>query len=94
MNIYVGNFPYETTEEQLRELFGEFGQIEDISIITDRHTGRSRGFGFVTMPNDDEAGAAIDALNDKEVGERPLKVNQAKERDSRPRQSGYQRDRY
>lgn len=80
MNIYVGNFSYETTEQELRDMFSEYGEVESVSVIQDRQTGRSRGFGFVTMPSDDEAQAAIDGLNEKEVNGRTLKVNKAKER--------------
>ena len=82
MNIYVGNFPYETSQSDLEGMFGEFGEVESVSVITDRQTGRSRGFGFVVMANDDEANAAIEALNEKDIDGRPLKVNQAKERSS------------
>ena len=80
MNIYVGNFSYETSEQELRDMFSEYGEVESVSVIQDRQTGRSRGFGFVTMPSDDEAQAAIDGLNEKEVNGRTLKVNKAKER--------------
>ena len=82
MNIYVGNLSYDTTEEDLREAFAQCGQVESVSIITDRATGRPRGFGFVTMTDDAEAQKAIEELNGKEVGGRELKVNQAKERTS------------
>ena len=80
MNIYVGNLSYDATEDQLREMFGECGQVESASIVMDRVTGRSRGFGFVVMPNDTEAEQAITQLNDKDMGGRSLKVNQAKQR--------------
>ncbi len=80
MNIYVGNLSYDTTEEDLREAFSQCGQVESVSIITDRATGRPRGFGFVTMTDDAEAQKAIEELNGKDVGGRELKVNQAKER--------------
>lgn len=85
MNIYVGNLPFESTEETLRELFGEFGQVASASVITDRVTGRSRGFGFIEMPDDAEAQKAIDEINGKDCGGRALKVNQARERTERPR---------
>ena len=84
MNIYVGNLSYDSTEDQMRELFGEFGTVESTSIIMDRVTGKSRGFGFVVMPDDAEGEKAIAELNDKEFNGRSLKVNQAKERTSRP----------
>jgi RNA recognition motif-containing protein len=93
MNIYVGNLAYETTEEQLRELFGQFGEVQGASVIVDRVTGRSRGFGFVEMPDNTQAQQAIDALNAKEIGGRVLTVNQARDRSSRPRRNsgGYRR---
>jgi RNA recognition motif-containing protein len=71
------------TEKQLESLFTEFGQVESVSVIKDRQSGRSRGFGFVVMPNDEEANAAIESLNDQDHGGRALRVNQAKERTSR-----------
>jgi len=83
MNIYVGNLPFTTGEEELRETFGAYGDVESVSVIKDQFTGQSRGFGFVVMPNDAEGNAAINALNGKEVKGRPLKVNEA-----RPRESG------
>ncbi len=89
MNIYVGNFPYETGEDQLQGLFAEFGEVESVSVITDRQTGRSRGFGFVTMPNDNEAQAAIEGLNEKDIEGRPLKVNEARRRTPRTGGGGY-----
>ena len=88
MNIYVGNLPFDTAEENLRELFGEFGQVASASVITDRVTGRSRGFGFVEMADDTEAQKAIDELNGKDCGGRALKVNQARERTERPKRDG------
>jgi cold-inducible RNA-binding protein len=80
MKIYVGNMAYSTTEDGLREKFGEFGEVEEVAIITDRDTGRPRGFGFVTMPNDEEANAAIEALNGQDLDGRALKVNEARPR--------------
>ena len=88
MNIYVGNLAYETTDEQLRELFTQFGEVQSASVIMDRVTGRSRGFGFVDMPDDAQAQQAIDDLNGKEVGGRALTVNQAREKSPRPRRDG------
>lgn len=79
--IYVGNLPFDATEEQLRTLFSEGGrQVESVDIVTDRDTGRSRGFGFVEMANQGDATAAINALNGKELGGRALTVNEARER--------------
>ena len=80
-NIYVGNLPYSSTEAELQELFSPFGQVGRASVVMDRETGRSRGFGFVEMPNDNEAQAAIAALNGKDMGGRPLVVNVAKPRE-------------
>ncbi len=80
MNIYVGNLAKETTEEQLKQAFEPFGQIGTVSIIKDKFSGESRGFGFVEMPSKEEAQAAIEGLNGKDVGGRTLKVNEAYER--------------
>lgn len=87
MNIYVGNMPYSMTEEDLRREFGEFGTVDRARPISDRETGRPKGFGFVEMGNDVEANAAIAALNGKEVGGRKLVVNEARPREERPRRS-------
>lgn len=89
MNIYVGNLPFSTSENDLSELFGEHGQVISAKIIIDRMTGRSRGFGFVEMENDDEAKAAIEALDQKEFQGRTLKVNEARPREERPRRNFY-----
>lgn len=80
MNIYVGNLSYSTTSDQLRDLFGSYGQVDSATIITDKFSGRSKGFGFVEMPSDKEAHAAIKALHEKDVGGRNLKVNEARPR--------------
>ncbi|NIO00725.1 MAG: RNA-binding protein [Candidatus Latescibacteria bacterium] len=80
MKIYVGNLAYSTTEEQLREKFAQYGVVEEINLPTDRETGRPRGFGFVTMPNAEEASAAISALNETELDGRKLNVNEARPR--------------
>ncbi len=77
--IYVGNLSFETTEEALNDLFAQKGQVDSVSIITDRMTGRSRGFGFVDMPDDTEGRAAMEALNGAELDGRTLKVNEARE---------------
>ena len=84
MNIYIGNLPFSATEDELRQLFSEFGQVESVSLITDRQTGRARGFGFVVMPDDAEAQKAIEQANGKELDGRPLKVNEARQRASDP----------
>ena len=88
MNIYVGNLSYDATEAGLQELFGQYGEVEQASIVADRETGRSRGFGFVEMPDDSQAQKAIDELNEKEYGGRTLKVNQARPKGDRPRGGG------
>jgi RNA recognition motif-containing protein len=89
MNIYVGNLPFSTSENELSELFGEHGQVISAKIIIDRMTGRSKGFGFVEMESDDEAKAAIEALDQKEFQGRTLKVNEARPREERPRRNFY-----
>ena len=78
MNIYVGNLSYDTTEGDLREAFESFGQIESVKIIVDEFSGRSKGFGFVEMPAEEEAKAAISGLDGKELKGRTLKVNKAR----------------
>lgn len=82
MRIYVGNLPFSATEDALRATFEAHGQVESASIVIDRETGRSRGFGFVEMRNDSEAQAAITALNGKPMDGRPLVVNEAKPREA------------
>ncbi len=77
--IYVGNLPFSTTEDELRQLFTEHGAVESVNVISDRYTGQSRGFGFVEMAPAD-ADTAIRALNGKTLGDRNLKVNEAKPR--------------
>jgi cold-inducible RNA-binding protein len=76
--IFVGNISFSTTEADLRQWFAPYGSVETASIVTDRDTGRSRGFGFVEMPNNSEADAAITALNGSDSGGRPLTVNEAR----------------
>ncbi len=85
--IYVGNFSFSMTETELRSLFEPYGSIESATVATDRDTGRSRGFGFVSMPNDDEAEKAMAALNGKDSGGRALTVNEA--RPQTPRSGGF-----
>ena len=77
MRIYVGNLSYTTTEDSLRTAFSQYGDVSEATVVTDRETGRSRGFGFVTMPNDDEAKAAMEALNGSSLDGRSLRVNEA-----------------
>jgi RNA recognition motif-containing protein len=81
MNIYVGNLPFTTGEEELRATFGAYGQVASVAVIKDQFTGQSRGFGFVEMPDKEEGTAAINALNGKEVKGRALKVNEARPRE-------------
>lgn len=83
MDIFVGNFPFQTTEEELTALFEEHGQVDRVHLVNDRETGRPRGFGFVTMKNDAEANAAIKALENSDLGGRPLRVNEARPREDR-----------
>ncbi|MCK4859230.1 MAG: RNA-binding protein [Candidatus Omnitrophica bacterium] len=83
MNIYVGNLSYDATDDDLRQLFEEFGQVASANVIKDRYTGKSRGFGFIEMPVEDEAKAAIAAANGKEIKGRAVKVNE-----TRPRSEG------
>lgn len=84
MNIYVGNLAYNVTQEELRDAFGAYGEISSVNLITDKFTGSSKGFGFVEMPNNSEADAAIKGLNETPLKGRNLKVNQAKPREERP----------
>jgi len=83
MNIYVGNLPYSVNDDQLRELFSAVGAVDSARVISDRFTGQSKGFGFVEMPNDDEARRAIDELNGKDLEGRQMKVNEARPRPER-----------
>lgn len=83
-NIFVGNLSFSSGEDTVRGLFEAYGTVERVSIITDRETGRSRGFAFVEMPNDEEAERAINALNGSEIGGRKLNVNEARPREERP----------
>ncbi|MCH8327940.1 MAG: RNA-binding protein [Candidatus Marinimicrobia bacterium] len=83
MNIYVGNLSYSTTEDDLRTSFAAFGDVDSVNIITDRDTGRSKGFGFVEMPDSGHGNAAIEGLNGQEMGDRAIKVNEARPREER-----------
>lgn len=83
--LYVGNLSYGVDDAELEQLFGAHGTVESAHVISDRETGRSKGFGFVEMTTDDEAQAAITALDGQEAGGRTLKVNEAKPRESRGR---------
>lgn len=81
-NLFVGNLPFSTSSSELEELFGRFGAVSRAQVITDRDTGRSRGFGFVEMDSDDEAQQAIEALDGSDIDGRQIKVNVARERSS------------
>ena len=87
MNIYVGNLPYDVTDADLREIFSQYGEISQVSLITDKFSGQSKGFGFVEMENNSEADAAIKGLNESNLKGRNIKVNQAKPRADRPSRS-------
>ncbi len=80
MNIYVGNLSFDTTEDNLREAFSNYGEVTSVNIITDKYSGESRGFGFVEMSNKSEAIEAINALNGQEMSGRTLNVNEARPR--------------
>lgn len=84
MNIYVGNLSWEVSESDLRQAFEAHGHVESVKIITDKFSGRSRGFGFVEMPNDGEGRAAIGALNGQDLKGRAISVNEARPRQERP----------
>jgi RNA recognition motif-containing protein len=85
MNLYVGNLPYSTTGDELRSMFEGYGTVDTASIVSDRFTGQSRGFGFVEMSNDAEAQAATEAMNGTQFQGRALVVNEARPREERPR---------
>ena len=85
MKIYVGNLSWNADESDLRDAFSAHGEVTSVQIITDRESGRSRGFAFVEMANDAEAKDAISAVNDKEIDGRQVKVNEAKPRNEKPR---------
>lgn len=87
-NIFVGNLDFHTGEEELRQLFSTYGQVDRVSIMTDRDTGRSRGFGFVEMTNAEEGEKAIAAINGSEIGGRTLNVNEARPKTDRPSGGG------
>jgi len=86
MNIYVGNLPYSMDDNELRASFSEFGAVQSASVVKDKFTGRSRGFGFVEMPDAAAGNQAIEAMNCRNMGGRPLVVNEARPREERPRQ--------
>ena len=89
MKIYVGNLSWTADENELRDAFAAHGEVTSVQVITDRETGRSRGFAFVEMANDAEAKDAISAVDNKEIGGRQVKVNEAKPRNERPERPRY-----
>jgi cold-inducible RNA-binding protein len=91
MKLYVGNLSFETTENDLQDLFDKHGKVTEVALMMDRMTGKSRGFAFVTMSDKAEADAAMAALNGKEVNGRTLNVNEARAREERPRPYGANR---
>lgn len=96
MKIYVGNLSYQLSENDLKEVFAAYGEVSSVKIMTDKLTGRSSGFAFVEMPNDEEGNNAINGLNNAEVAQRSIRVDKARERErsndnNRPRGGGYNR---
>jgi len=91
MKLYVGNLAFETTENDLQDLFEQHGQVSEVSLMMDRMTGKSRGFAFITMNDKAQADAAMSALNGKELNGRALSVNEARPREERPRPYGAKR---
>lgn len=89
MNIYVGNLSYEVTDDEVRDIFSPHGEITSVSIIKDKYSGQSKGFGFVEMPNQAEAEEAIKTLNESDLKGRNIKVNQAKPKEERPKRRAY-----
>lgn len=94
MNIYVGNLPYKAQEDEIRDMFASFGEVASVRIITDHETGRSKGFGFVEMEDDEHAKAAIEELNGVDMLGRPLTVNEARPRAPRQPRGNFGGDRY
>ncbi|MEE2643110.1 MAG: RNA-binding protein [Planctomycetota bacterium] len=88
MNLFVGNLSYEVTDDNLREAFEAYGAVASAKVLLDRETGRSRGFGFVEMPNDDEARNAMENLNLQKISGRAIQVNEARPREDRGRRGG------
>ena len=91
MDIYVGNLPYSVTGDDLRKIFTEYGEVHDAKVISDKHSGKSKGFGFVQMPEDEHAEKAIENLHESDLQGRNIKVNQARPKQSndRPRRDRY-----
>jgi len=89
MNIYVGNLPFETTDDDLKAMFEKHGEVSSAKVISDQYTGKSRGFGFVEMPDNEKASAAIAGFNGADMGGRTLKVSEAKPRPERRGPRGF-----
>ena len=92
MNIFVGSLPFKLEEDELRSQFEKYGEVSSVKIITDKYSGRSKGFGFVEMPNDEDAAKAIEALHESEVSGRKIVVNKAEERKRDDNRGGGRRD--
>ena len=92
MRIYVGNLNYDTSEDTLRDAFAQYGDVDEVAIITDRETGRARGFGFVTMGSDDDANNAIEAMDGADLDGRQLNVNEARPRPNNRGNGGGRRE--
>jgi RNA recognition motif-containing protein len=93
MKLYVGNLSYQAREQDLQDLFSQFGTVSSVSLISDKFTGRSKGFAFVEFENDDEANRAIEDLHESEFMQRNIIVNEARPREDRPQQRSYDRNR-
>ncbi|MBK97741.1 MAG: RNA-binding protein [Balneola sp.] len=91
MNIYVGNLSYGVSDDQLREVFEAYGTVSSAKVISDKYSGRSKGFGFVEMDDDNEAKSAIEDLDGAEIDGRAVKVNEARPREERPRRDNFRR---
>ncbi len=87
--IYVGNLPFSATDDEVRQMFEAYGSVNSVSLITDRETGRPRGFGFVEMESDEDAETAISQLHQSQMGGRSLNVNEARPREPRPQRGGW-----
>ncbi len=89
MNIYISNLGYQTTDQELKELFSQYGEVVSAKIITDKFTGKSRGFGFVEMPVDSDGNKAMSELHQAEIGGRTISVTEARPREERPRSNNF-----
>ncbi len=94
MKVYVGNLPFSVDQEKLKELFASYGEAEEIIVISDKFSGRSKGFGFITFKDEESAKKAIAEMNDKEIEGRKLKVNEAKPMEDRPPRKNFNQRRF